>query len=60
VENFVETLGNQDRAAQLTLVKKINKRRTMQLVLTSKFIEIGGRDHFFFSAVGSSSISALI
>lgn len=28
--------------------------------LTSKFMEIGGRAHFFLSLVGSSSISALI
>lgn len=29
-------------------------------MLTSKFMEMGGRAHFFLSLVGSSSISALI
>lgn len=29
-------------------------------LMTSKFMEIGGRAHFFLSLVGSSSISALI
>lgn len=41
-----------------TCVKEVGGLQGFRL--TSKFMEMGGRAHFFLSLVGSSSISALI